>query len=85
MADEKKDEGTILGKEHSYLAKLIQLGASVTVVVPQDVLDQGSTAQFPVEDVQPEPNPEDQNVDKGTSDSNPNPEKQNHQAPSASG
>ncbi len=83
MTDNEKELITLLG--HSYFASinLIRANEAATVEVPQDVLDQGSTAQFPAEEPRPEPTPPAPAADKGKSDSSPDPRKQNRQAPSA--
>ena len=84
MTDEKIINYSILGKHWIEAARLIRAIEAEKVVVPPDVLAQGSEAQAPAEGAPQETNPEAQSAGKGKSGSSPSPRKQNRQAPSAS-
>ena len=84
MADENKREFRFMATHFNQVTKLIQANEAATVTIPPDVLAQGSEAQAPAEGAPQETNPEAQSAGKGKSGSNPDPRKQNRQAPSAS-
>ena len=84
MANDEKREFRFMATHFVRVAELIQANEAALVVIPPDVLAQGSEAQAPAEAAPPEPTPPTPNAGTGKSGNNPDLRKQNHQAPSAS-
>ena len=83
MADKSKPDRTILSSYLLNSSKLIRANEAETVVIPQEILDQGSEAQSPAEDAPTEPSPPAPDAGKGKSDNNPGSQRRDRQAPSA--
>ena len=83
MADKSKREFRFMATHFNNVTKLIRANEAETVVIPQEILDQGSEAQSPAEDAPTEPGPPAPDAGKGKSDNNPGSQRRDRQAPSA--